>query len=80
VTGRCVFAFDRAQARFALESVHRGEDAVSVRAATGFDYDAPPVPPQTADLTAEDRALLRQRVADEIAETYPRFAAGLRAA
>jgi glutaconate CoA-transferase subunit B len=80
VTGRCVFAFDRAQARFALESVHRGEDAVSVRAATGFDYDTPPVPPQTADLTAEDRALLRQRVADEIAETYPRFAAGLRAA
>jgi glutaconate CoA-transferase subunit B len=80
VTGRCVFSFDRGRGRFALESVHAGEDVSSVRDATGFDYDAPAVPPPTAGLTDEDRELLRLRVADEIAETYPRFAAGLRAA
>lgn len=80
VTGRCVFSFDRARARFALDSVHRGEDGASVRAATGFDYDAPAAVPESAGLADEDRALLGGRVADEIAETYPRFAAGLRAA
>ncbi|MFO0292150.1 MAG: CoA transferase [Rhodospirillales bacterium] len=80
VTGRCVFVFDRARARFVLDSVHGGEDAASVRAATGFDYDAPAAPRQSAVLAPEDLALLRGRVADEIAETYPRFAAGLRAA
>jgi len=80
VTGRCAFAFDRASGRFALETVHPGEDAASVRAATGFAYDAPAQVPETAGLTPEDRALLYGRVAAEIAETYPRFAAGLIAA
>lgn len=80
VTGRCVFGFDRAQGRFALESAHAGESAASVRAATGFDYDAHTVVPETAGLSPEDRALIRSRVAEEIAETYPRYAASLLAA
>ena len=46
-----------------------------IRAATGFDFDAPervaPTPePDTATL-----ALLQGRVRDELAETYPQFAA-----
>jgi glutaconate CoA-transferase subunit B len=75
-----VFGFDRAQGRFALESAHAGESAASVRDATGFDYDAPAAVPETAGLSAEDRALIRTRVAEEIAETYPRYAASLLAA
>jgi glutaconate CoA-transferase, subunit B len=51
-----------------------------VRDATGFDYDAPAVVPETAGLSTEDRALIRSRVAEEIAETYPRYAASLLAA
>ena len=37
VTGRCVFRFDPARARFSLESLHPGETLEGVRAATGFD-------------------------------------------
>src|SRR3712207_60124 len=35
VTGRCVFRFDPARARFSLESRHAGETLEGVRAATG---------------------------------------------
>jgi glutaconate CoA-transferase subunit B len=80
VTGRCAFGFDRARGRFALESVHAGETAAGVRAATGFDYDSGQGAATTPGLDDEDRALIRERVAGEIAETYPRFAATLLAA
>jgi len=79
VTGRCAFAFDRARGRFTLASVHAGESAAGVRAATGFDYDEPASPPVTPGLDPADRALLAGPVATELAEAYPRFAAGLAA-
>jgi glutaconate CoA-transferase subunit B len=79
VTGRCVFSFYRARGRFALAGLHPGEDAAGVRAATGFDYDAPATVATTPPLDAADRALLAGRVAAELAETYPRFAAELAA-
>ena len=76
VTGRCVFRFDAARARFALASAHPGETAASLRAATGFDYDAPAAgAPTTPDPTAEELALLRGPVCDEMLETYPDFCA-----
>jgi glutaconate CoA-transferase subunit B len=74
VTGLCVFAFDRARARFSLRSVHPGVSAKDVRAATGFDYDAPAQVPVTPAPDAETLELLRTRVAREVAETYPGFA------
>jgi glutaconate CoA-transferase, subunit B len=77
VTGRCVFDFDRTKKRFRLASVHAGETPASIRAETGFDYDEPASVPQTAALPEADLALLRGRVAGEIAETYPRFATDL---
>lgn len=73
VTGRCVFHFDAARARFALASVHPGETAASIRAATGFDYDEPAAVAETADPSAEELALLRGPVCDEMLETYPDF-------
>ena len=77
VTGRCVFDFDRAAGRFRLASVHPGESADTVRANTGFTYDAPAQVPATAPVTDSELALLDGQVAEEIAETYPRFAAAL---
>lgn len=77
VTGRCVFDFDRARGRFRLASVHPGETSESVRANTGFDYDAPTRVPATAPPDDNDLRLLDGRIAEEIAETYPRFAAAL---
>jgi glutaconate CoA-transferase subunit B len=71
VTGRCVFGF--ADGRFALASVHPGETAEGVRAATGFDYDSPPVPAVTADPTEAELVLLRGRVRARMAATYPAF-------
>jgi glutaconate CoA-transferase subunit B len=77
VTGRCVFAFDKAKRRFRLESVHPGESVDSVRQNTGFDFDIAPDIAETPVLPEPDLALLRGRVAGEIAETYPRFARSL---
>ena len=75
VTGRCVFAFHRDRARFSLASIHPGETAESIRAATGFDFDAGDDVPRTPDPTAEELALLRGPVCDEMRETYPEFCA-----
>jgi glutaconate CoA-transferase, subunit B len=74
VTARCVFDFDREKQRFRLASVHPGETAESIRANTGFDYDAPPQVPATTPPDDADLRLLDGQIADEIAETYPRFA------
>ncbi len=73
LTGRCVFRFDATRARFTLASVHPGETAETVRAATGFDYDEPADVPLTPDPTTAELGLLRGPVCDEMLETYPTF-------
>jgi glutaconate CoA-transferase subunit B len=75
VTGKCVFTFDPARARFTLASVHPGETVETIRAATGFDFDVPDRVPETAPPTEAERALLRGPVADRMIETYPDFCA-----
>ena len=75
VTGRCVFRFDPARARFALVSLHPGESLGSVRAATGFEFDAPDAAPDTPDPTTRELDLLRGPVCDEMRATYPAFCA-----
>ena len=74
VTGLARFSFAD---RFRLESIHPGHDLAEVRGATGFDFDCPPAPPQTPPPTPEELALIRGRIREEVAETYPVFAAGL---
>lgn len=74
VTGRCVFRFDSAKARFSLASRHPGQDPATIRAATGFDYDGDDAP-ETPDPTREELALLRGPVRAEMLETYPEFCA-----
>jgi glutaconate CoA-transferase subunit B len=75
VTGRCVFRFHPDRARFSLESVHPGETVESVRDATGFAFDVTGDVPYTPDPTAEELALLRGPICDEMLETYPEFCA-----
>jgi glutaconate CoA-transferase subunit B len=75
VTGRCVFRFHPDRARFSLESVHPGETVESVRDATGFAFDVAGDVPYTPDPTAEELALLRGPICDEMLETYPEFCA-----
>ncbi len=74
VTGRCVFTFDADAARFRLASLHPGQAAAEVRAATGFDYDGADAP-VTLDPAPEWLALLRGPVRAEMFETYPAFCA-----
>jgi glutaconate CoA-transferase subunit B len=77
VTGLGLFAFDKARRRFALESVHPGHTVEEIVAATGFDFDRPARVPVTPEPEPRVLAIIRGRIRDEIAETYPRFAAGL---
>ncbi|MBI3113161.1 MAG: CoA synthetase [Rhodospirillales bacterium] len=75
VTGLCLMAFDAATKRFRLESVHPGHTVEEVRDNTGFDFDVPEDVPETPPPDADRLALLRTKIAAEIAKTYPDFAA-----
>jgi glutaconate CoA-transferase subunit B len=77
LTGMALFDFDKTRTRFRLRSAHPGFSGDDIRAATGFDYEALSAPPATPDPDAQTLALLRGRVRDELAETYPQFAASL---
>ena len=71
VTGRCVFSFDGE--RFTLASIHPGETLASVDANTAMSYLTPSHVPQTPAPSAEELALLRGAVCDEMLTTYPDF-------
>ena len=75
VTGRAVFHFSPARGCFTLASAHPGESLDSIRAATGFEFDAPAEVPPTADPDAAQLALLRGPVRAAMAGTYPDFCA-----
>ena len=77
VTNRCVFAFDRARARFRLDSVHPRHTVAEVIENTGFDFDRPQDVPETPVPSAEALALMRGPVAVELAEVYPQFTAAV---
>ena len=65
----------RGRPGFTLESVHPGHDAAGIAAATGFAYETPAIVPETPLPDPATLTLLRGRVLDELAETYPAFAA-----
>jgi len=74
LTNMALFDFDRERGGFALRSVHPGYAASDVRANTGFDYVEPAAVPATPLPDGETLSLLRGRIMDELAETYPAFA------
>ena len=73
-TGRCLFDWNRDTHRFALRSTHPGESAASIRAETGFDYDEPDDVPHSPVPDTALRAEIKDLIAGEVAEVYPRFA------
>ncbi|UFS68460.1 CoA synthetase (plasmid) [Paracoccus denitrificans] len=75
LTGKALFRFDKARPGFTLESVHPGHDLDEIRAATGFAFDHAETPAATPAPDTATLSLLRGRVLDELAETYPAFAA-----
>ena len=75
ITNRCLFAFDRAQRRFRLASVHPGHSVDEVIEHTGFEFERPAQVPETRLPDAATLRLMRETVAPELAEVYPQFAA-----
>ena len=75
ITNRCLFGFDRAAKRFRLESVHPGHTLDEVIEHTGFEFDRPDEVPTTPAPSPQILDLMRTRVAHEVAEVYPQFAA-----
>ena len=75
-----LFSFDRSRRRFRLESVHPGHSVEDILHNTGFEFDRPDAVPQTPAPDPGWLALMRGKIREEIAETYPRFAARIAAA
>jgi glutaconate CoA-transferase, subunit B len=73
VTNRCLFTF--ANGRFTLASVHPGHTVDEVVENTGFDFDRPATVLETPAPSPDTLALMRGKVAQELAEVYPQFAA-----
>jgi glutaconate CoA-transferase subunit B len=73
LTGKALFAWQPAQRRFRLQSVHPGCTAAEIQQHTGFDYDQDPAPPHTPAPTKGELALLRGAVRDVVTENYPEF-------
>jgi glutaconate CoA-transferase subunit B len=76
LTGLGLFSFDRERERFRLESVHPGHTVEEILDQTGFAFDRPECVPVTPLPAADVLARIRGEVKAEIAESYPRFAAG----
>lgn len=78
LTSKALFRFDKARRGFDLQSVHPGYDLAAIKEATGFKFGHDDAPAQTALPDPQVLKLLRERVYDEVAETYPDFAAQMR--
>ncbi len=74
VTPLCHFSFDKARARFRLETVHPGHSVEEVLDNTGFAFDRPERVPATPMPSPEMLSLLRGTVAPVLATIYPKFA------
>ena len=74
ITPLCMFRFDQAQRTLVVESVHPGVTADVLQRRTGFPLDLPAPLPVTPPPTAAELSLLRVRVRESLAKTYPRFA------
>jgi glutaconate CoA-transferase, subunit B len=74
LTNMALFDFDKARGGFRLHSVHPGFSPDDIRSQTGFDYEQPASVPTTPHPDAATLSLLRGKILDELAETYPAFA------
>ena len=75
ITGMAHFTFDRKAGQFTLASVHPGHSVEEIVANTGFEFRQPAHVPETPAPPADWLAQLHGKVRDQVAETYPQFAA-----
>jgi glutaconate CoA-transferase, subunit B len=75
LTNLALFDYDKERWRFRLRSIHPGNSLEEILDNTGFAFDRPDFVPETPAPDAATLALMRGRIREEIAETYPRFAA-----
>jgi len=75
ITSMAHFTFDRENGSFTLSSVHPGHTVDEVIENTGFEFNRPGDVPQTSTPPADWLALLHGPVREQVAETYPLFAA-----
>ncbi|MEZ5740915.1 MAG: CoA-transferase [Burkholderiaceae bacterium] len=80
LTNRCFFRFERDAGRFVLQSLHPGHTLEEIRDETGFDFAVAPDLATTEQPDARTLALMRGPILEQIAETYPKFAAMARSA
>lgn len=75
LTGKALFAWQKDQRRFRLESAHPGTTADEIAELTDFEFDREARVETTEIPSIEELSLLRGPVAREIAVNYPGFAA-----
>jgi glutaconate CoA-transferase, subunit B len=78
ITNLGQFRFDSSARRFRLQSVHPGHTVEEIEENTGFTFDRAAPLPITPLPEPNMLAALRERVATQVSEIYPQFAAGLR--
>jgi glutaconate CoA-transferase, subunit B len=74
VTNLGLFHFDKARARFRLASIHPGHSLEEILDNTSFAFDCDANSPVTPAPEPDRLALLRGKIAREIADPYPQFA------
>jgi glutaconate CoA-transferase subunit B len=77
LTNLALFRFERTRQCFRIESVHPGHSLDEVRDNTGFAFDCPEPVRETSAPDDATLSAIRGVIREEIAETYPRFAARL---
>src|SRR5881296_3840790 len=75
VTPLCVFRYDRSSASLVVESLHPGVTRDELARRTAFALAYHPDVGVTPEPTNEELEVLRTRVKDAVAPSYPRFAA-----
>ncbi|MGQ0545297.1 MAG: CoA synthetase [Betaproteobacteria bacterium] len=73
LTGKALFSWQKQEGKFRLESFH-DSSLEEIAAQTGFRYDVSPDAKETPAPSAEELALLRGPVAQQVARDYPEFA------
>jgi glutaconate CoA-transferase, subunit B len=73
-----LFSFDAGLRRFRLESCHPGKTVQDIADNTAFQFDLPASVPVTEGPRREEAEGLAVRIADEVGEIYPDYAAELK--
>lgn len=74
VTPLCVFRFERARAALVVESLHPRVTREELQRQTGFPLEYDPAADVTPPPTPRELEVLRTRVGEAVAKTYPRYA------